>query len=60
MEFKKCEHCGEQIHIRSKKCPFCNEVVEENPATTFNLNDSTESVPAWVKAIQRVQNSKNI
>lgn len=32
MEFKKCEHCGEQIHIRSKKCPFCNEVVEENPA----------------------------
>ena len=35
-------------------------VVEENPATTFNLNDSTESVPAWVKAIQRVQNSKNI
>ena len=29
MEFKKCEHCGEQIHIRSKKCPFCNEVVEE-------------------------------
>ena len=32
MEFKKCEHCGEKIHIRSKKCPFCNEVVEENPA----------------------------
>ncbi len=32
MEFKKCEHCGEKIHIRSKKCPFCNEIVEENPA----------------------------
>lgn len=31
MEFKKCEHCGEQIHIRSKKCPFCNEIVEEVP-----------------------------
>lgn len=31
MEYKKCEHCGEQIHIRSKKCPFCNEIVEEVP-----------------------------
>lgn len=31
MEYKKCEHCGEQIHIRSKKCPFCNEVVAEVP-----------------------------
>lgn len=31
MEFKKCEHCGEQIHIRSQKCPFCNQTVEEEP-----------------------------
>ena len=31
MEYKKCEHCGEQIHIRSKKCPFCNEIVAEIP-----------------------------
>ncbi len=29
MEYKKCEHCGEEIHIRSKKCPFCNQVVAE-------------------------------
>ena len=31
MEYKKCEHCGEEIHIRSKKCPFCNQTVEEVP-----------------------------
>jgi len=29
MEYKKCEHCGEEIHIRSKKCPFCNQTVAE-------------------------------
>lgn len=31
MEYKKCEHCGEQIHIRSQKCPFCNQTVAEVP-----------------------------
>jgi len=29
MNYKKCEHCGEEIHIRSKKCPFCNQAVAE-------------------------------
>jgi len=29
MRYKKCEHCGEEIHIRSKKCPFCNQAVAE-------------------------------
>lgn len=29
MNYKKCEHCGEEIHIRSKKCPFCNQTVAE-------------------------------
>jgi len=29
MVYKKCEHCGEEIHIRSKKCPFCNQTVAE-------------------------------
>lgn len=29
MNYKKCEHCGEEIHIRSKKCPFCNQLVAE-------------------------------
>lgn len=29
MGYKKCEHCGEEIHNRSKKCPFCNQIVAE-------------------------------
>jgi len=28
MNTKKCEHCGEEIHIKTKRCPFCNEIVE--------------------------------
>lgn len=31
MDYKKCEFCGEQVHIRSKKCPFCNNVLSEEP-----------------------------
>lgn len=31
MEYKKCEHCGEEIHRRSQKCPFCNQTVAEVP-----------------------------
>lgn len=28
MNTKNCEHCGEEIHIKTKKCPFCGEIVE--------------------------------
>lgn len=28
MNTKKCEHCGEEIHIKTKKCPFCGQIVE--------------------------------
>lgn len=35
MDYKKCEHCGEEIHIRSKKCPFCNQTVAEVPEETI-------------------------
>lgn len=31
MDYKKCEFCGEQVHIRSKKCPFCDNVLSEEP-----------------------------
>lgn len=57
MQYKKCEHCGEEIHIRSKKCPFCNQtveevipeepkeenVVEENPTTETPEMEKTEN-----------------
>lgn len=28
MNTKKCEYCGEEIHIKTKKCPFCGGIVE--------------------------------
>ncbi len=49
MEFKKCEHCGEKIHIRSKKCPFCNEVVEENPAPEEIIREDAPEVNSMVE-----------
>lgn len=46
MEYKKCEHCGEQIHIRSKKCPFCNQTVAEVPeeVITDEVKNDNENV----------------
>ena len=29
-----------------------NKTEEENPVTTFNLENAGDSVPAWIKAIQ--------
>lgn len=34
--------------------------VEDKPATTFNLESSGESVPAWISALINTQNSRNI
>ncbi|MCK5803575.1 MAG: hypothetical protein KAI66_12115 [Lentisphaeria bacterium] len=31
-ETKACKFCGEQIRIRARKCPFCKEYQEEQPA----------------------------
>ena len=44
MEYKKCEHCGEQIHIRSKKCPFCNEIVAEVPVEVEENLEAQENI----------------
>lgn len=43
MEFKKCEHCGEAIHIRSQKCPFCNQVVSNVPEEIIKVEESNNS-----------------
>ena len=40
MEFKKCEHCGEEIHIRSQKCPFCNQTVSNVPEEIIKVEDT--------------------
>lgn len=60
MEYKKCEHCGEQIHIRSKKCPFCNEIVEEVPeATNIVENQEEMTVSEVTENTENVQDNQN-
>lgn len=51
MNYKKCEHCGEEIHKRSKKCPFCNQLVAEVEETeeireseTINEEENAEDI----------------
>lgn len=72
MEYKKCEHCGEEIHIRSKKCPFCNqtvaEVIPEEPKeeaeieteeNIVNETQETENVENNIAADEDVNYEKN-
>lgn len=33
---------------------------QEEPITTFNLNNNNESVPAWISAVMNTQKSRNI
>lgn len=35
------------------------DIIEESPVTTFNLNEQASSVPAWVSALRTTKNSKN-
>ena len=44
MECKKCEFCGEQVHIRSKKCPFCENVLSEEPIVAEEPESASETV----------------
>ena len=55
MEYKKCEHCGEEIHIRSKKCPFCNQTVAE-----VISEEPKEEVIAEEKIVNEAQETENL
>lgn len=56
MNTKKCEHCGEEIHIKTKKCPFCGEIVEipeiieeiEEPKTVEANNTNEENKGVFI------------
>lgn len=37
---KKCEFCGEEIHINSRRCPFCAGIQKEIPSENEDLNAS--------------------
>ena len=57
MEYKKCEHCGEQIHIRSKKCPFCNQTVAEVPEEVIK-EDEVEKKELDEEVDENVENDE--
>ncbi|MGE5474695.1 MAG: hypothetical protein ACM3UU_10795 [Ignavibacteriales bacterium] len=48
MDKKKCEYCGESIHINTRRCPFCGSIVSEVPKEVItgeeNASVSEESV----------------
>jgi len=44
MDYKKCEFCGEKVHIRSKKCPFCENVLSEEPVIVEEEEQTVEQV----------------
>ena len=60
MSYKKCEHCGEEIHIRSKKCPFCNQLVAEVEEVE-EINE-TESISEDIKteAIKGTEENREV
>ena len=52
MEYKKCEHCGEEIHIRSKKCPFCNQTVSEVAPITEEVKEENDVIEETVNEVK--------
>ena len=49
MDYKKCEFCGESVHIRSRKCPFCGNVLSEEPLVKEEpeaVSDETSEIKA--------------
>ena len=37
MDKKKCEYCGEEIHINTRRCAFCNSIVREVAPEEFQI-----------------------
>lgn len=40
MDKKKCEYCGESIHINTRRCPFCGSIVSEVPKEIISDEES--------------------
>lgn len=38
MNKKNCEFCGEEIHVNSRRCPFCAGVQKKMPSVNDGLN----------------------
>ena len=54
MEYKKCQNCGEKIHARTLKCPFCNSQVDENLEI---FNDEEENIQEAKIDNQAIENT---
>lgn len=52
MEYKKCQNCGEKIHARTLKCPFCNSPVDEN-AEVYNDEDENATTQVQQDSSER-------
>lgn len=42
MDKKKCEYCGELIHINTRRCPFCASIVSEIPKEIITEQESQD------------------
>ena len=59
MDYKKCEFCGEQVHIRSKKCPFCENVLSEEPIIVDEPEVVEESVTETQEQVTEANAEEN-
>lgn len=56
MDYKKCEFCGENVHIRSRKCPFCGNILSEEPV----VKEETEPVSEETEVVKSETTSENV
>ena len=53
---KKCEYCGEEIHINSRRCPFCNSIVKEVAPEELQIPPITIEEPNGNKERDQLNN----
>ncbi|HOJ10173.1 MAG TPA: hypothetical protein PK733_06225 [Clostridiales bacterium] len=67
-EMRKCEYCGEDIHFKSSRCPFCGSLLkmnisnDTNSSTNINTNtniDANADANADINADTNVDTNAN-
>ena len=60
MEYKVCENCGEKLHVRTQKCPFCNTVLtEKSEIITEDIEEKVEEKIESAVQTQENETSSN-
>jgi len=44
LDKKKCEYCGELIHVNTRRCPFCGSIVSEVPLEIIKAEEDPSNV----------------